>query len=487
MRGRGAVLVPEVIVEVLTARAYVTIPRRVARAVAGSAGEVAAIEHAALEQREVARLGAARAHSLRDLPFADLAACGVPVLVAPDVGARHELVEVAAQEFVAALSQQDHLEVGVALVRERMELVFVELLRGDGRELAAPEHAPPVVGGEGIDGHVERDLVIRQAERRRDLGGRRRVAVLDRAPAAHAERRERAVPGGERRDHRRIDATREKHAAANVRHEAQPDAVVEQVAKPFLVCLIGLRRRVVTRGNAPVRRNRDPTGFEVERQHRPGRHALDALEMRRQLAHRCAREEPLLEPRAPVERAPDAGVREKRLDLRSEDERPAPVRPRVEERLDAEAVAREDEPSPCAIEQRHREHAVDRIEEALAAFEIEIRNHLAVRLRAKEVAVRERGANLAMVVDLPVDHRGDAAVRGGHGLHAALEVDDGQALEDEADVVPGVDRLAVGPAVADGGAHGGEHEPVRVVERTTVEMNESGYAAHAAIRRSDRM
>lgn len=83
-----------------------------------------------------------------------------------------------------------------------------------------------------------------------------------------------------------------------------------------------------------------------------------------------------------------------------------------------------------------------------------------------------------MVVDLAVDHGAHAAIGGRERLPAAGEVDDSEPLEDETDVVPEGQGLFVGAAMSDRAPHALENRHVTAVERSTVEMDDSGDPAH---------
>ena len=138
--------------------------------------------------------------------------------------------------------------------------------------------------------------------------------------------------------------------------------------------------------------------------------------------------EPLL-----VDGPRERGILEDRLDLRRKHETPVPLR--VEERLDAEVIARENEFRLVAgIEDREPPHPVETTEAADAPLGVGVQRDLGVAAGAELVPERfELGAQLAVVVDLAVVDDDDAVI-GRHRLCAAGEVDDAEAAEPEAHV-----------------------------------------------------
>src|SRR5205085_4831690 len=106
--------------------------------------------------------------------------------------------------------------------------------------------------------------------------------------------------------------------------------------------------------------------------------------------------------RVPVDRARDPRMPQQRLDLRREHELPAALP--VIERLLAEPVARDEEPAPARVPDGEREHAGERLDAALAVLLEEMHDRLGVAPRPESMAARfEPGAELAVVVDLPVE------------------------------------------------------------------------------------
>src|SRR4029450_10516899 len=93
----------------------------------------------------------------------------------------------------------------------------------------------------------------------------------------------------------------------------------------------------------------------------------DALEHRARRRHRHERE--VVIERLDVHLARDGGMLEERSELRREHEEAGGVAP--VERLDADAVAREEEPIALRVPDREREHALEVVDAVLAALLVE--------------------------------------------------------------------------------------------------------------------
>src|SRR5207302_7375094 len=100
----------------------------------------------------------------------------------------------------------------------------------------------------------------------------------------------------------------------------------------------------------------------------------------------------------------------------------------VVERLDPEAVAREDEPLPRCIPDRNGEHSAQPLRERIAVLLVEVEQDLRVAVRAKAMAgALELLSQLAVVVDLAVLDDVDRPVLVADRLVARVEVDDREA------------------------------------------------------------
>ena len=137
--------------------------------------------------------------------------------------------------------------------------------------------------------------------------------------------------------------------------------------------------------------------------------------------------------RVPVEPPLDVGTGSRSgLQLRAETEPSAALG--VVERLDAQAVAREQELPLPRVPEREGEHAAQPLDAARPELLVEVHDDLGVGRRREAVAARhELAPQLAVVVDLAVEDDPDRAVLVGDRLLAGLEVDDGQPAHAEPD------------------------------------------------------
>ena len=123
------------------------------------------------------------------------------------------------------------------------------------------------------------------------------------------------------------------------------------------------------------------------------------------------------------------------------------------ERLDAGAIARQQQPFRLAIPQRVREDSVEARDTGVAFERVKVQHHLGVAVRAElHTLLFEVGAQFLVVVDLAVVDDDVAAVGREHRLMAAAEIDDAEAPVPEAhrafDEVVTVVGAAVQKAVA---------------------------------------
>jgi hypothetical protein len=180
----------------------------------------------------------------------------------------------------------------------------------------------------------------------------------------------------------------------------------------------------------------------------PRRQLLDAAEGR--AARHVLQGEVGVE-RSRIELARDAGEAEQRLHLRGERDRPV-RQARPEERLLADAVAREDEPLAAGIPQREREHAAEPLDEVDAVLLVQVRDHRRVA-RAAHLVTGQLAAQLAEVVELAVEDGGHVARLIRHRLAARRQVDHLQAPVPEDAAAELVDAALVWPAVDERGVH----------------------------------
>jgi len=125
------------------------------------------------------------------------------------------------------------------------------------------------------------------------------------------------------------------------------------------------------------------------------------------LLRRGIQERQIVVERAGVQIPRHPGCAEQRLDLGPEIQ--AASDERVVQRLDAEAIAGEEQPSALAIEDGQPEHAAQAPERRGAPFLVAVHDHFGIGTRLKPVAaVLELPAQFTKVVDLAVEYDRDA-------------------------------------------------------------------------------
>jgi len=186
-----------------------------------------------------------------------------------------------------------------------------------------------------------------------------------------------------------------------------------------------------------------------------------------------------------VDLAAKGGVRPQRLELRTEEERPA--RPAVVHRLLAEAVARQMQASLVAVPQRQGEHTGAAHQGVVQSPPLHRgEQDLGVRRPPEAMpAALELGAQLGEVVDLAVVGEHVAAIRGFHRLVPGLgQVDHGQTTGPERhtrrliDERPGVVRAPVGDGVGHGHDQAAHRRRGAGRARGALAVPEPRYAAH---------
>ncbi len=166
----------------------------------------------------------------------------------------------------------------------------------------------------------------------------------------------------------------------------------------------------------------------------------------------------------------DGGVLQDRLDLRREDHAGAALR--VVQRLDAQAVARQEQLLVRRVPQREGEHAGEVGDHLLAPLLVTAQDHLGVGVIGRESVPLglQLGAELGRVVDLAVVDECQATVVRVDGLVAAVDVDDRQAPHADGEVLVDLDAEPVRAAMD----HGVEHS----TQQLLVDTGETGDPAH---------
>jgi hypothetical protein len=163
------------------------------------------------------------------------------------------------------------------------------------------------------------------------------------------------------------------------------------------------------------------------------------------------------------------------LDLGGEDQ--LPLGHGVEERLDAEPVAGEQEALAGAVPDGEGEHPLQPLDAALAFLFVEMEDRL--RVAAAPVVVAEglqSRAQRGVVVDLPVEDDPHRAVFVRHRLMAAGHVHDGQPPMGQARRAVEPAAFAVGTTMAQDVAHPHEARLLHALSR--VQLDDSGDATH---------
>ena len=173
----------------------------------------------------------------------------------------------------------------------------------------------------------------------------------------------------------------------------------------------------------------------------------------------------------------NVGILEQGLDLGPEDD---PARHRgVVERLDAEPVAREQEPPRVRVPDREGEHAAEAVDAVLAPLLVAVRDHLGVGVGPEAVAVRDQlAADLGEVVDLAVEDDLHRSVLVADRLVAGRQIDDAQPPVAEPDGAVEIVAAGIGPAVDHGVGHGDQSGAAHRVRR--VEIEASCNSAHGS-------
>ncbi len=261
---------------------------------------------------------------------------------------------------------------------------------------------------------------------------------------------------GQPEDRAAVDAAGEVAAHRHVGLQPQPHRV-DQPRTDAVHELLGprfgrLRRQVLPGGRevqipVPPQRGLEPVAAAFDDEHVPRRHRPHALVgggAGHHHLHRLVHRGPGIQP--PRHR----GVGEDRLDLRAPDDLVAGEV--VVQRLDAEAVADQQQPIGRPLVQGEGELAAKLLHEGQSVAAEQRQGDLAVALRREPLTLaRQFGADPLVVVELAVDAQHQVAVGRHQRLPAAGEVDDRQPRVAHRQSQRGVHvrAAAVGAAVVD--------------------------------------
>ncbi len=149
----------------------------------------------------------------------------------------------------------------------------------------------------------------------------------------------------------------------------------------------------------------------------------------------------------------DGRVLKNRFDLGTEDQA-AVGQPRVVERLDADSIARQEQPLPRRVPYRKREHAAKALDARIAPFLVSVDDDLGVGMRPEAMpAALELGPQRREVVDLAVEDDQHRAVLVGERLLTSGDIDDAQAAVGEPDAFTDEEAVGVGSAMRHGIGH----------------------------------
>ena len=156
--------------------------------------------------------------------------------------------------------------------------------------------------------------------------------------------------------------------------------------------------------------------------------------------------------RVPVEVTRREAGGDERLELRGEGDSPGGRD--VVQRLDAEAVARQEERAGAGVPDRAGEHATQPFHDLGPQLFVQVHDRFGVAMSADHVPARDQSRpQLAVVVDLAVEYDRVRAVFGGHRLPPAREVDDAEPAHPEADGTGDEAAFVVRPTMTNRAAH----------------------------------
>ena len=177
-----------------------------------------------------------------------------------------------------------------------------------------------------------------------------------------------------------------------------------------------------------------------------------------------------------IGRAGDGRVLQQGLQLRGKDEDCGRVG--VVERLLADPVAGQQQGPARTVPEGKGEHAPEMLDAVGPILFVGVEDDLGVAVGCEAVPLGlEAGAEFLEVVDFAVEGDPDGLVLVGHGLPAAVKVDDAQAPLAEPDLAVDVDALSVRSAVGDVGTHSFQEDRL---DSGLLRINNACNAAHTA-------
>src|ERR1019366_7074829 len=154
----------------------------------------------------------------------------------------------------------------------------------------------------------------------------------------------------------------------------------------------------------------------------------------------------ILSQSAPIEFRFHAGIRENRLDLRSEKEGFAV--PAVVEGLDSKAVPRRKNHALTAIPNHEGEHATQVLHAVTAILLIQVDDGFRVAARAVGMAPSlQPDSQLCMVINLTVEYDPDVLIFVGQRLMTTLDVDDAETPHGQANIFLDEEAFVIGPTM----------------------------------------
>ena len=203
----------------------------------------------------------------------------------------------------------------------------------------------------------------------------------------------------------------------------------------------------------------------LEGQYVPGWQLADALENRQRRRNVLERQKAV--ERFPVDRPPKSAVSQHRLQFRAEDE--ALVVQKIEERLHAQPIAGEQQPTVPAVPKGEGEHAVEPVDTGRTVLLIGVDDDFCIRVGGELVALcLQLLPQLTVVVDLTVENNRDATVLAPDRLMASDEIDNAEPPYAETHGTIEEEPFVVGSPVHDRVAHRlefqGVDQPIPVVK-----------------------